>query len=135
IFYFSNWWYIATDVNYFEQFAIMPLKHLWSLAIEEQFYIVFPILFIFILLAFKKYRNVVLIFWIISLISLLVMISISQPHMSHSRVYFGTDTRLQTMLLGVILAFLLPPFKLKKHPKKTLTHIIDGIGVFGIFIL
>ncbi|MEX5914706.1 acyltransferase family protein [Staphylococcus ureilyticus] len=135
IFYFSNWWYIATDVNYFEQFAFMPLKHLWSLAIEEQFYIVFPILFIFLLLAFKKYRNVVLIFWIISLISLLVMISISQPHMSHSRVYFGTDTRLQTMLLGVILAFLWPPFKLKKHPKKTLTHIIDGIGVFGIFIL
>lgn len=135
IFYFSNWWYIATDVNYFEQFAFRPLKHLWSLAIEEQFYIVFPILFIFLLLALKKYRNVVLIFWIISLISLLVMISISQPHMSHSRVYFGTDTRLQTMLLGVILAFLWPPFKLKKHPKKTLTHIIDGIGVFGIFIL
>src|SRR5699024_7848950 len=113
----------------------MPLKHLWSLAIEEQFYIVFPILFIFLLLDFKKYRNVVMIFWIISLISLLVMISISQPHMSHSRVYFGTDTRLQTMLLCVILAFLWPPFKLKKHPKKTLTHIIDGIGVFGIFIL
>ena len=57
IFYFSNWWYIATDVNYFEQFAFMPLKHLWSLAIEEQFYIVFPILFIFLLLAFKKYRD------------------------------------------------------------------------------
>ncbi|WP_192946875.1 MULTISPECIES: acyltransferase family protein [Staphylococcus] len=135
IFYFSNWWYIASDVNYFEQFAFMPLKHLWSLAIEEQFYIVFPILFIFLLLALKKYRNVVLIFWIISLISLLVMIIISQPHMSHSRVYFGTDTRLQTMLLGVILAFLWPPFKLKKNPQKTLTHIIDGIGVFGIFIL
>ncbi|MFH4935772.1 acyltransferase family protein [Staphylococcus cohnii] len=135
IFYFSNWWYIASDVNYFEQFAFMPLKHLWSLAIEEQFYIVFPILFIFLLLGLKKYRNVVLIFWIISLISLLVMIIISQPHMSHSRVYFGTDTRLQTMLLGVILAFLWPPFKLKKNPQKTLTHIIDGIGVFGIFIL
>ncbi|TGQ08297.1 acyltransferase, partial [Mesorhizobium sp. M00.F.Ca.ET.217.01.1.1] len=92
-------------------------------------------LFILLLLSLKKYRNVVLIFWIISLISLLVMIIISQPHMSHSRVYFGTDTRLQTMLLGVILAFLWPPFKLKKNPQKTLTHIIDGIGVFGIFIL
>ena len=31
----SNWWYIAKDVNYFEQFSFMPLKHLWSLAIEE----------------------------------------------------------------------------------------------------
>ena len=37
IFYVSNWWYIAKDVNYFEQFSFMPLKHLWSLAIEEQF--------------------------------------------------------------------------------------------------
>src|SRR5699024_11606327 len=105
-FFFSKCGYIATNVNYFEQFAFMPFKHLWSLGIEEQFYILFSILFIFLLFAFKKYRNVVLIFWIISLISLLVMISISQPHMSHSRVYFGTDTRLQTMLLGVILAFL-----------------------------
>ena len=64
IFYVSNWWYIATDVNYFEQFAFMPLKHLWSLAIEEQFYIVFPIVLIALLLTIKKYRNVTLIFWI-----------------------------------------------------------------------
>ena len=39
LFYVSNWWYIAKDVNYFEQFSFMPLKHLWSLAIEEQFYL------------------------------------------------------------------------------------------------
>ena len=105
IFYVSNWWYIMTDVNYFEQFAFMPLKHLWSLAIEEQFYIIFPIVLITLLLTVKKYRNITLIFWIVSLVSLLLMVLISEPHMEHSRVYFGTDTRLQTMLLGVLLAF------------------------------
>ncbi|RIM18728.1 acyltransferase, partial [Staphylococcus chromogenes] len=42
IFYVSNWWYIAQDVDYFNQFSIAPLKHLWSLAIEEQFYLFFP---------------------------------------------------------------------------------------------
>ena len=62
IFYVSNWWYIMTDVNYFEQFAFMPLKHLWSLAIEEQFYIIFPIVLITLLLTVKKYRNITLIF-------------------------------------------------------------------------
>ncbi|MDW4387903.1 acyltransferase family protein [Staphylococcus saprophyticus] len=135
IFYVSNWWYIATDVNYFEQFAFMPLKHLWSLAIEEQFYIVFPIVLIALLLTIKKYRNVTLIFWIISLISLLLMVWISRPHMQHSRVYFGTDTRLQTMLLGVILAFIWPPFKLKQNPNPSLRFIIDSIGAIGILIL
>ena len=54
-----------------------------------------------------------LIFWIVSLASLLEMVIISQPNVGYSRVYFGTDTRLQTLLLGVILAFVWPPFKLK----------------------
>ena len=65
IFYVSNWWYIAKDVNYFEQFSFMPLKHLWSLAIEEQFYLFFPVVLITLLLTIKKYRNITLIFWII----------------------------------------------------------------------
>ena len=60
------------------------------------------------------------------------MIVISQPHLNHSRVYFGTDTRLQTLLLGVILAFLWPPFKLKAEPPKVLQRAIDGVGLFGL---
>lgn len=134
-FYVSNWWYIATDVNYFEQFAFMPLKHLWSLAIEEQFYIIFPIVFILLLLTIKKYRNVTLVLWIVSLVSLLTMIIIGQAQTGHSRVYFGTDTRLQTMLLGVIFAFVWPPFKLKKNPNHILRTIIDSIGFVGIVLL
>ena len=102
VFYVSNWWYIASDVNYFEQFAFMPLKHLWSLAIEEQFYIIFPTVFIFLLLTIKKYRNVTLILWIVSLISLLTMVIIAQSQTGNSRVYFGTDTRLQTMLSSIV---------------------------------
>ncbi|MDQ7158355.1 acyltransferase family protein, partial [Staphylococcus warneri] len=130
-----NWWYIAKDVNYFEQFSFMPLKHLWSLAIEEQFYLFFPVVLITLLLTIKKYRNITLIFWIISLLSLMLMIVISQPHLNHSRVYFGTDTRLQTLLLGVILAFLWPPFKLKAEPPKVLQRAIDGVGLFGLAFL
>ena len=135
LFYVSNWWYIAKDVNYFEQFSFMPLKHLWSLAIEEQFYLFFPFVLVILLLTIKKYRNVTLILWIISLVSLLAMVIISQPNVGYSRVYFGTDTRLQTLLLGVILAFVWPPFKLKANPPKVLQRSIDGIGILGLIIL
>ena len=135
LFYVSNWWYIAKDVNYFEQFSFMPLKHLWSLAIEEQFYLFFPFVLVILLLTIKKYRNVTLIFWIVSLISLLAMVIISQPNVGYSRVYFGTDTRLQTLLLGVILAFMWPPFKLKANPPAVLQRTIDGVGLAGLVML
>lgn len=133
--YMSNWWYIATNVNYFEQFAFMPLKHLWSLAIEEQFYLFFPFVLILLLLKFKSYKKVTLILWIISLISLILMIAIFPITFGNSRVYFGTDTRLQTLLLGVILAFAWPPFKLKANPPKILQNSISTIGIIALITL
>lgn len=135
IFYVSNWWYIAKDVNYFEQFSFMPLKHLWSLAIEEQFYLFFPAVLLLFMAIVKKKKNVILMFWIISLVSLLMMVVISQPHLNHSRVYFGTDTRLQTMLLGVLLAFIWPPFKLNPNPPKGLKTVINSAGIIGLTFL
>ena len=65
----------------------------------------------------------------------MLMIIISEPHLNHSRVYFGTDTRLQTLLLGVILAFLWPPFKLKAQPPKALQRAIDIVGILGLAFL
>ena len=113
IFYVSNWWYISQNVDYFNQFAIEPLKHLWSLAIEEQFYLLFPLVITFLLHRFKP-RNIIQTLFIVSLISLGLMIVIHFITGDNSRVYFGTDTRLQTLLLGCILAFIWPPFALKK---------------------
>lgn len=133
--YMSNWWYIATNVNYFEQFSFMPLKHLWSLAIEEQFYLFFPFVLILLLLKFKSYKKVTLILWIISLISLILMIAIFPITFGNSRVYFGTDTRLQTLLLGVILAFAWPPFKLKANPPKILQNSISTTGIIALITL
>lgn len=135
IFYVSNWWYIAKDVNYFEQFSFMPLKHLWSLAIEEQFYIFFPVIFVTLLLTIKKRYKIGFIFWGVSIISLGLMMFIYSINGDHSRVYFGTDTRLQTLLLGVILAFLWPPFKLKNDPPKVVKYVIDSIGSLSFIVL
>ncbi|MGV3173308.1 acyltransferase family protein [Staphylococcus simulans] len=135
IFYVSNWWYIAKDVNYFDQFSFEPLKHLWSLAIEEQFYLFFPLVLILLLAKVKKHKQIVLIFWIISLASLLAMVLITHPGMNFSRVYFGTDTRLQTLLLGVILAFLWPPNRLRKDPPLAVRMSVDLMGVISLAIL
>lgn len=135
IFYVSNWWYIAKDVNYFDQFSFEPLKHLWSLAIEEQFYLFFPLVLILLLAKVKKHKQIVLIFWIISLASLLAMVWITHPGMNFSRVYFGTDTRLQTLLLGVILAFLWPPNRLRKDPPLAVRMSVDLMGVISLAIL
>lgn len=135
IFYVSNWWYIAKDVNYFEQFSFMPLKHLWSLAIEEQFYIFFPVILVTLLLTIKKRYKIGFIFWGVSIISLGLMMFIYSINGDHSRVYFGTDTRLQTLLLGVILAFLWPPFKLKNDSPKVVKYVIDSIGSLSFIVL
>ncbi len=135
IFYVSNWWYIFHHVSYFDSFKLMPLKHLWSLAIEEQFYIIWPI---FLSLFFKNgvfNKKAVLWTFIVSIISVLIMIFLAQPNADNSRVYFGTDTRLQTLLLGVLLAYIWPPFRLKRHVAIPLKLSIEFIGLVSLFIL
>ena len=134
IFYVSNWWYIFQDVDYFNQFAIEPLKHLWSLSIEEQFYIFFPII---LLLLLKKIKidSIVFILIITSLLSLISMIIIYSITGDSSRVYFGTGTRAQTLLLGCLLAFLWPPFALKKRVSKGMKSVVDISGILGLLFL
>lgn len=133
-FYVSNWWYIFQDVDYFNQFSIAPLKHLWSLAVEEQFYLFYPILLLF-LMKFKNQKFTFLILFVISLISLELMFFLSSSEGNNSRVYFGTDTRLQTLLLGALLAIIWPPFSLKKNISKILRNVIDLFGIIGLAIL
>ncbi|UXR78861.1 MULTISPECIES: acyltransferase family protein [unclassified Staphylococcus] len=132
LFYVSNWWYIFQDVDYFAQFEVAPLKHLWSLAIEEQFYLFFPIV-LFILLRYVKRLKPIL-YSIIGLvvISIITMGILYEPQGNVARVYFGTDTRLQTMLLGVILAFIWPAFKLRVQTAWQSKMIIDGLGVLSL---
>ena len=119
IFYVSNWWYISQNVDYFNQFAIEPLKHLWSLAIEEQFYLLFPLVITFLLHRFKQkyYSNAI--YCIVDFFR--TYDSDSFITGDNSRVYFGTDTRLQTFC-GCILAFIWPPFALKKIFLKRLSY-------------
>lgn len=126
--YVSNWWYIFQDIDYFDQFKPMPLKHLWSLAVEEQFYIFYPLVLLAFLKIFKRKKWVVVAFFVVSLLSAFWMLHLSAPDANNARTYFGTDTRLQTLLLGVIFAFIWPAFKLKAEPAKTSRLTVDILG-------
>ncbi|EIE3774020.1 acetyltransferase [Staphylococcus pseudintermedius] len=135
IFYVSNWWYIMQNVDYFEQFAVQPLKHLWSLAIEEQFYLVFPIVLLSLLSFIRRLKSIRIIFLILLVISMIAMMVLYVPNENVARVYFGTDTRIQTLLMGVLLALVWPPFQLKAKVNRQMRTIIDTAGVVGLAIL
>ncbi|WMZ83622.1 acyltransferase family protein [Staphylococcus pseudintermedius] len=135
IFYVSNWWYIMQNVDYFEQFAVQPLKHLWSLAIEEQFYLVFPIVLLSLLSFIHRLKSIRIIFLILLVISMIAMMVLYVPNENVARVYFGTDTRIQTLLMGVLLALVWPPFQLKAKVNRQMRTMIDTAGVVGLAIL
>ncbi|EGQ3762711.1 acyltransferase family protein [Staphylococcus pseudintermedius] len=135
IFYVSNWWYIMQNVDYFEQFAVQPLKHLWSLAIEEQFYLVFPIVLLSLLSFIRRLKSIRIIFLILLVISMIAMMVLYVPNENVAHVYFGTDTRIQTLLMGVLLALVWPPFQLKAKVNRQMRTMIDTAGVVGLAIL
>ena len=122
--YSSNWWYIFHKLDYFDSFgAQSPFKHLWSLAIEEQFYMIFPLLFLLInrkkkskdgtYKLNKNFLYVVLGLILVSLIAHILLFDINNI----SRIYFGTDTRAFSLLIGVVGGILYPMEKL--HAKVT----------------
>ena len=122
--YSSNWWYIFHKLDYFDSFGAQSLfKHLWSLAIEEQFYMIFPLLFLLInrkkkskdgtYKLNKNFLYVVLGLILVSLIAHILLFDINNI----SRIYFGTDTRAFSLLVGVVGAILYPMEKL--HAKVT----------------
>ena len=122
--YSSNWWYIFHKLDYFDSFgAQSPFKHLWSLAIEEQFYMIFPLLFLLVngkkkskdgtYKLNKNFLYVVLGLILVSLIAHILLFDINNI----SRIYFGTDTRAFSLLIGVVGAILYPMEKL--HAKVT----------------
>ncbi|WLP59565.1 acyltransferase family protein [Bacillus pumilus] len=138
-FYVSNWWYIFHQLSYFDSFnAVSPLKNLWSLAIEEQFYIIWPLLLIAGLKWVKNRSHLPMITFGLALVSALWMAILYSPDTDPSRVYYGTDTRAFALLIGCSLAFVWPMQRLSSKKLlpvgKRILHIA-GFGSFAIFLL
>ena len=118
--FFNNWWQIMQDVSYFNALGDpSPLTHFWSLAIEEQFYLIWPpLLFAMVSMHVSKpnTRRVVLGLAAVSAVAMMVLYN---PATDPSRVYYGTDTRVFSLLLGAWMAFIpdrdLAPARLVRH--------------------
>ncbi|NLT48865.1 MAG: acetyltransferase [Clostridiales bacterium] len=136
VFYVSNWYLIFHEVSYFESFGPpSPFGHLWSLAIEEQFYLFWPLL---LGLGFRLLRQRK---WIIggtvaiALVSALAMALIYIPGHDPSRVYYGTDTRAFALLLGAALAMVWPSGRLSAELTGARRLALDGAGIFGLLVV
>jgi len=106
IFYVANWHFISNGSNYFAQTALTsPLTHTWSLAIEEQFYLLGPLVVVAILRIAKRPLRAL---WWVSVVgaaaSALEMAILYRTGASATRLYYGTDTHAQSLLVGTALA-------------------------------
>jgi len=107
--YVANWRFVTSSQSYFAQFTSpSPLQHVWSLAIEEQFYLVWPPVFLLLLHLTRGSRRALLAITTgLAAVSVLLMFALFTPGADPSRVYYGTDTRAQSLLIGAALALLL----------------------------
>lgn len=103
LFYAANWRFVIERISYFEQYASpTPLLHMWSLAIEEQFYVIWPLLLVVLLRFGWRGRRLAVLFGALAVASAGLMAALYRPGIDPSRIYYGTDTRLQALLVGAV---------------------------------
>ncbi len=138
--YSSNWYYIYTHSSYFARFAPPgPFDHLWSLAVEEQFYLVWP----WVLLAgvyFLRGRRATAVRWLalptlaLAAVSAVAMLMLYHPGYDPTRIYEGSDTRACGLLVGATLAMVWPS---RRTARTALWKrvALDGAGFAGLAVI
>ena len=130
-----NWWLVANEQDYFEAIGRPPLlQHTWSLAVESQFYLVWPVILLLVLKRFKK-KVIPFAALLIALASasLLFYVSLQLDASSDvSHIYFGTDTHSVGLFLGSALAVSWIPQNFKDKVSVRAQNFVDFIVVFGL---
>jgi peptidoglycan/LPS O-acetylase OafA/YrhL len=133
--YGANWREVFSHQNYFALFsAPSPLNHTWSLAIEEQFYVIWPLLFVALLARWKRDspKAVLVVSLALATVSSVLMITLYDPA-NVSRVYYGTDTRAAAILFGAALA----AWNVVRGPttRSGARNALEALGVTGALVL
>jgi peptidoglycan/LPS O-acetylase OafA/YrhL len=138
--YSSNWYQIAQGQSYFARFAQPgPLDHLWSLAVEEQFYLFWPWLLLLGLLVVKR-RDAAAVRWLalptvaLAAASAVAMLLLYQPGFDPTRVYEGTDTRACGLLVGAALAMAWPSGRAARTVRAGRV-MLDGLAFAGLAVI
>jgi peptidoglycan/LPS O-acetylase OafA/YrhL len=148
IFFTENWWAIAQGMSYFDRFgAPSPFSHLWSLAVEEQFYIIWPWLLLLLLKVSpakdhgKRARrerirpNLALITLGLAVVSAVLMAVLYEPGFDTTRVYEGTDTRAFALLFGAAVAMVWPSRRLDRNLPFKARRNMDLLGVGALLVI
>ena len=142
--YVTNWYLILGEQSYFETVGRPSLlQHLWSLAVEEQFYLLWPLLLTVALLGLTpmrrwRRRRLALFMALAGAVgSALLMATLYQPGVDPSRVYYGTDTRVSGLLFGAALAFVWAPGQIPRWAgRRTRALLLDvaGLATLGVLV-
>ncbi len=136
--YVENWFLIFRNLSYFQSAGRPPLlQHVWSLAVEEQFYLLWPLILVLVLTVWGKSRRALLVGVLIGVaVSTLEMAILYHPYTDPSRVYYGTDTRVAALLLGAALAFVWAPWRLVGRTGRNAAMLLDlGALASGILLI
>ena len=133
--YYNNWWQINQGLSYFDNFSGgSPFTHIWSLAVEGQFYLFWPVAYL-LMKKFLKQKWILRLLGGLTLVSILLMAFLYAPGADPTRVYYGTDTRLFSILMGGLLAFVWPSTHLRENiPRqaKMVLNIAGAVALLGL---
>lgn len=128
----SNWSQAVAHQSYFSSFGPpAPLQHLWSLAVEEQFYLVWPLVLAIVVTGLRRRWLRAAIAWAGAAASAATMAAVYVPGSDPSFVYYGTDTHASGLLIGAALALTWPLARVAAAAKRTATALDVG-GLLGL---
>lgn len=155
-FYISNWFQIRTGSSYFSAFAFAPLRHLWSLAVEEQFYLIWPLLMFALLKLSRRRLPLIGLCFFLSAMGIAVLTAamyrtgpISSPTETANQyfsflgrnvaridfVYLSTITRASGLFLGAALGVWWRPWYISRARIAQRSVLVDAVGVLGLISL
>ncbi len=134
--YVNNWWQINHGMSYFDRFGgESPFTHLWSLALEGQHYLIFPVIFVLLVKFVKRKNKIFAILSIGGLLSAILMGILYTPDVDPTRVYYGTDTRIFSVWVGSALAFIWPSMQLKSKIPSQAKRVLNASGILALVLL
>ncbi|WP_048345443.1 acyltransferase family protein [Limosilactobacillus mucosae] len=129
-----NWWEIGHGQSYFDRFnGESPFTHLWTLGVEAQFYFLWPLILFMLFLVLRKRSKIKWTVFILAAASAVEMALLFDPQ-NINRVYYGTDTRAFSLLLGSWLALCWPIDRLNASLTAHAARILNGVGIGALLI-